>query len=103
MAQDRLQLQAVLEAIVGSTDRVYFQPPSNVQMQYPCVVYQRDGEDAEFADNVLYRHKQRYQITLIDRDPDSPLWAPIRQLPLCSFNRFFVADNLNHDVFTIFF
>jgi len=102
MAQDPLLLQALLEAIAGP-GHVYFQPPSNVQMQYPCIVYQRDGEDADYADNVLYRHKQRYQITVIDRNPDSPIPGQIRQLPYCSYNRFFTADNLNHDVFTIFF
>jgi hypothetical protein len=100
MARDRLDLQTILESI---TDNVYFQPPSNVQMKYPCIVYNRDAEDAKFADNVLYGHKQRYQVTVISQDPDSAIPGQIRQLPLCSFDRFFTADNLNHDVFTIFF
>ncbi len=98
----RLQLQALFEALLG-TRNVYFQPPSNVQMQYPCVVYQRDSDNAVFADNVPYRQLKRYQVTVIDRNPDSGIPDKVASLPLCSYDRFFTADNLNHDVFNIFF
>jgi hypothetical protein len=36
----RLQLQALLE---GVTEHVYFQPPTNLEMQYPCIMYVRDA------------------------------------------------------------
>ncbi len=98
----RLQLQALLEALLG-TSNVYFQPPSNVQIQYPCIVYKRDTADTVFADNAPYRYTKRYQITVIDRNPDSGIPNEVASLPLCSYDRFFTADNLNHDVFNIFF
>lgn len=98
----RLELQALLIELLGSGN-VYFQPPSNVQMQYPCIVYNRDSTSTDFANNHPYRNKKRYQVTVIDRDPDSDVPDKVEALPLCSFNRSFTADNLNHDVFNLFF
>jgi hypothetical protein len=72
-------------------------------MQYPCIVYNRDSADTEFADNTPYRYTKRYQVTVIDRNPDSGVPDKVAALPRCSYDRFFTADNLNHDVFNIFF
>lgn len=97
---DRLQLQSILEDI---TPNVYFQPPANVQMQYPCIRYERDRADTKFAGNSPYRYTKRYQVTVITLDPDSDIPDKVAALPLCTHQRFFVADNLNHDVYTLFF
>ena len=99
MAQ-RLQLQTLLEAIVPN---VYFQPPANVQMAYPCIVYARDFVDTRFAGNSPYNQTKRYQVTVIDRNPDSDIPDKVGQMPLCAYNSGFVADNLHHDVFRLFF
>ena len=98
----RLQLQSLLEDILGSRN-VYFQPPANVQMQYPCIIYERDSADTKFADDIPYRYTKRYQVTVVDRDPDSQIPDRIAALPLCSYSRFFTADDLNHDVYNLFF
>jgi hypothetical protein len=98
----RSELQTILEAVLG-TRNVYFQPPANVQMQYPCIVYNRDSANTQFAGNTPYRNTKRYQVTVIDRNPDSGIPDKVAVLPMCSYDRFFTADNLNHDVFTIFF
>lgn len=98
----RLELQALLVDILGSNN-VYFQPPPSVKMQYPCIVYNRDYEQANFADDKPYKHRKRYQVTIIDRNPDSEIPAKVAALPLCSFDRAFTADNLNHDVYRLFF
>ena len=96
----RVELQALLETLAPN---VYFQPPANIIMEYPCIVYKRDSAETEFADNSLYCHTKRYQVTVIDRDPDSPIPDEVAALPMTRFERFFTADNLNHDVFNIFF
>lgn len=72
-------------------------------MKYPCIVYQRDFESVIFADNAPYRNKTRYQITIIDQNPDSDIPDKVAKLPLCVFNRFFATDNLNHDIYNLFF
>jgi len=72
-------------------------------MQYPCVVYNRDDAITEFANNQPYAYTKRYQVTVIDRNPDSDIPDRIAALPLCIHHRFFVKDNLNHDVFNLYF
>ena len=98
----RLQLHEIFVEILGSTN-VYFQPPSNVEMKYPAIVYGRDYATTQFAGNLPYRHMKRYQVTYIDSNPDSPVPDKIAELPMCVFTRHFKADNLNHDIYNIYF
>lgn len=72
-------------------------------MKYPCIVYVRDKINTVFADNKPYKHKTRYQVTVIDQNPDSEIHYKVGELPLSSYDRFFTADNLNHDVYNLFF
>jgi hypothetical protein len=99
MAQ-RLQLHQLLETF---TDNVYFQPPTNIQLKYPCIIYKRDFADTQFADDKPYNRTLRYMITIIDRDPDSDIPDKVASIPMCLFNRFYTADNLNHDVYNLYF
>ena len=99
----RLDLHAILAEIVGDPLRVYFQAPTTMQMIYPCILYKRDYAKTEFANNLPYKHMKRYQITVMDLDPDSVIPAAVAALPMCIFDRFYTANNLNHDVYKIFF
>lgn len=96
----RLDLHHLLEEI---TTNVYFQPPTNIQLVYPCIIYKRDFADTKFADNAPYNHKKRYMITVIDANPDSELPDKVAALPMSLFNRFYTVDNLNHDVYSTYF
>lgn len=98
----RSELQTLLSEILG-TNNVYFQPPTNIVLKYPCIVYKRDLSETKFADNLPYSNMTRYQVTVIDENPDSAIPTKVAALPLCLFVRFYTADNLNHDVFNIFF
>lgn len=96
----RSDLQAIFKAL---TPHVYFQPPESFQMEYDCIVYRRDRESVRYADNALYKRMKRYEVTVISKSPDSPLPDLVAKLPLCSFDRFFTSDKLNHDVFNLYF
>jgi hypothetical protein len=72
-------------------------------MAYPCIVYQRDDLRTQFAGNRPYTSKWRYQVTLIDAKPENPALAKLAGLPLCEYNRHFVANKQNHDVFSLYF
>jgi hypothetical protein len=98
----RLQLQTLLEDLLGSRN-VYFQPPPNVAMLYPAIVYSRDYALTQHADNTPYKNTKRYMLTIIAKDPDSEIWDKVALLPMCIFARYFTADNLNHDIFNIYF
>lgn len=96
----RQALQSILLDIVPN---VYFQPPKNIEIIYPCIVYNRDKINTDFSGNLPYNRFRRYSLTVIDPEADSDLVTQVGALPRCVHDRFYTADNLNHDVFTIFF
>lgn len=81
---------------------VYFQPPTNVRMEYPCVVYSRRDMPKEHADNIGYIQTLVYDVTLIYKDPDSELPGKLIQMPKSYFDRHFVNENLYHDNFVVY-
>ncbi len=98
----RLKLHEILCEILGSRN-VYYQPPETVKMNYPAIVYGLDDMESTFADDGVYLLKRRYAVTVIDKNPDSPLVDKVAVLPSCRFNRHYEKDHLNHDVFTLYF
>lgn len=102
MDEKRLILHERLKKILGSNN-VYFQPPASITMKYPCIVYNRSTGDTSFADNNAYHFTKRYQITIIDQDPDSDIVDKMAMMPMCTFDRHYTADNLNHDIFNLYF
>jgi hypothetical protein len=102
MARQRTELQTILENVLGSRN-VYFQPPENYRIKYPCIIYTLDSMDSKYADNTRYFDKKSYMVTVIDKDPDSTIPDKICDIPMCRFSRFYTSDNLNHYVFIIYF
>lgn len=102
MEQRRLELHDKLVEVLGS-DHVYFQPPESLKLKYPAIVYSRDGIDNVDANNDIYYQKYMYMLTVIDKDPDSAIVERVSKLKYCSFDRHYTKDDLNHDVFTIFY
>jgi len=98
----RLELHSILKNLLGSNN-VYFQPPPTIKINYPCIIYRRDSDNTIFSDNNLYNRRIRYQVIYIDKNPDSEVPSKLSELPLSTFDRFYTADNLNHDVYKIFF
>ena len=72
-------------------------------MNYPCIVYRRSDIDTDFANDKPYNTYKRYQVIVIDTNPDSVLPDRVGKLPKCSFDRHFTADNLNHDVYNLYY
>ena len=99
---NRIELQSLLEDVLGSR-QVYFQPPANVTMKYPAIVYSRNRIDNTHANDEIYKQEISYSITVIDQNPDSEIVAKVSRLPMCRFDRHYKSDNLNHDVFTLYF
>ncbi len=98
----RVEFHEILVGLLGSR-YVYFQPPSTIKMNYPCIVYSLSNMDRKFADDQLYLDKDCYSVSVIDADPDSLTPKKIGRLPYSSFSTFFVVDNLNHTVFSVYY
>lgn len=97
----RIDLHNILIGILGSKN-VYFQPPPSVHLKYPCIIYERTRNSTRFADNIPYSVIRQYTITVIDSNPDSEIPDRIAGLSMCTMDRTYTADNLNHYVFNIY-
>lgn len=100
MAKTRLQLHEFLKSFA---DNVYFQPPNSTMMKYPAIVYRLNRSQKIYANNDPYLKYNQYLITVIDRNPDSPLAKQIEDLKMCAFDRSFTSDNLNHFVYVLYY
>lgn len=99
----RVELQKMLEQILGTTN-VYFQPPESVKMEYPAIIYEFDGYDCSYADDNLYKSKKKYRVTIVESNPESTINDKmVSKFSYCRFDRSYTADNLYHNSFTLFY
>ena len=101
----RLELDAKLRKVmkeISGVENVYFQPPKNLKLKYPALVYELSDIEIRAADDSVYSQHIFYDLIVIDRNPDSLLVFAISSIPKCKYGRHYVSDNLYHDTFTIF-
>ena len=98
----RYELNSLLKEILGS-DNVYYQPPENLKLNFPCIIYELNGKEVRFADNDKYTSMRRYSVTIVDKNPDSEIPERLEQLPLTRFNRRYVADNIYHCTYSLYY
>lgn len=99
---NRLELQELLEDLLGSRN-VYYGPPESVKMQYPAIVYSKERIDTRNANDSAYKETKQYKITVIDRKPDNEVIDKLLKLQYCKYDRYYKSDNLNHDVLTLYY
>ena len=104
LEEGRLELHERLCSLLGS-NQVYYQPPETIRMKYPAIVYDLYRINQRFADNLNYRIMPAYSVTIIDRTTDLG-WMDkmFEEFPnYCSLERTYVADNLVHYSFILFY
>lgn len=99
---DRLGLHSKLKELLESNN-VYYMPPENTKMEYDAIRYSKKTIWSRFANNAAYSMMDCYELIVIARKPDHPVIKKLLALPYCSYDRHYVADNLNHDVLTIYY
>lgn len=99
----RLELHEKLCELLGSRN-VYFQPPESIRMKYPAIRYNLTTGDTRYADNGVFIYKRRYEVTVIEKDPNIP-WDEkmLGAFEYCSFERAYPAENLNHWQFSLYY
>lgn len=98
----RLKLHEEFCKILG-TRNAYFQPPAKKSLSYPAIVYDIAGRDNLHANDAVYKQNTAYEVTVIDENPDSEIVKKVSMMPKCKWNRAFKSDNLNHEVFTLYY
>lgn len=100
--EKRLELHELLCEILGSRN-VYFQPPESIKMRYPAIVYSLEDISTKHANGNNYMITKKYMVTAIDSDPDSAIVEKMLTLKMCSFDRSYTSDGLNHYIFEIYY
>lgn len=73
LSERRSGLDALLRSIVKQrcgSENVYYQPPANLRMKYPCICYKLEKIRSPKADDRVYRQTFHYSVTGI-RQRDS--------------------------------
>ena len=97
----RLELDAELKAF---TDNLYYQPPSNIKLKYPCIIYNKNGIRTTYADDQIYKRHQQWQLMVIGTHPDDETAEQIMEhFEYCSINQYYTVDNLRHVTLTLFY
>lgn len=98
----REQLHAMFESALGSPN-VYYQPPANVEMKYPAIRYSLKNIDKMKANNGAYKMTRAYEVIVISKSPDCAAIEEILGWQYTQYDRHYVADNLHHDVITVYY
>nr|DAY44676.1 MAG TPA: tail completion protein [Caudoviricetes sp.] len=83
-------------------NRVYFQPPENLKIGYPAVVFHLSKIESYHASNAPYKGAKEYMVTLITKDPEPDAIDEILKIPYSSLDNTYISDGMNHFVFTIY-
>lgn len=95
-------LQITFEELLGSRN-VYYQPPTNLRMNYDAIRFELSTIDTRFANDKRYAMMNCYDVILITRLPDPEILYKILELPYTSLGRMYKADNLYHYPITIYY
>lgn len=99
------QRQKNLEALLKEhCDTVYFHPPTNVKLVYPCIIYDWVGGIKEAADNIGYKYTRQWSVLHITKSPidDTPMQM-LQTIAMSEFNRTYSVNGLIHTVINIYY
>lgn len=83
-------------------NRVYFQPPENLKIEYPAVVFHLSKIEIDRASDAPYKGAKEYSVTLITKDPEPDVIDEILKIPYSSLDTTYISDGMNHFVFTVY-
>lgn len=98
---NRLEFHNKLCDLLGSKN-CYFQPPSDILLKYPCIVYHEKDIIPIRADDMIYLSYYMFNVTWITKTAniDIPLKV-MKAFPLTKLDQIFASENLMHYVFII--
>lgn len=83
-------------------NRVYFQPPENLKIGYPAVIFHLSKVKIDHADDTPYKGAREYSVTLITKEPEPEVLDEILKIPYTTLDTTYIADGMNHFVFTTY-
>ena len=83
---------------------VYFQPPENVKLKFPALIYKLNRMDISHANDRPYAIRDRYNVLYITKTPDDEMveklaWA----FSTITNNTNYISDTLYHYSFDLYY
>jgi len=98
----RVDIQEKFKFLLGSNN-VYYQPPANLKMKYPAIVYSLDGLDVKRFDNTRLINKNCFSVTHIYRNESENLVETmLMNFEYISFDNRSIVDGIYNDHYTIY-
>lgn len=99
----RVSLQRKLESLGDATHKVYYQPPDDLNIIYPCIIYERSNIKNTSADDAVYQQSYSYNIIVAEQSPVSALVEDVSKLAGIRFLNHYIRNKIIYDSFTISF
>ena len=98
------EFSEILDSKLEQDKRAYFNPPESVRMKYPCIRYSKGEPNLKRANDAIYRNINKYEGVIIDPNPDTELPTKLlNRFRMCSLGKSYIADNLVHTPFTLYY
>lgn len=102
-SQNRLKLHKELKELLGNAN-VYFQPPENVKIKYPCIIYSKNAPRTRSSENKTYLVFDYYEIQLIEREAETDMDAKmLDHFSMIRVGRKYVYENLYHTTYSLYY
>lgn len=98
----RIHLDGILKQVAERNGNipVYYKPPSNMRLKYPCIVYSSSGIEEQKANNTSYLIHRRYEVTYLTQQVDHEAVAKdiADSVPYGYIIREYESDGIQHTV-----
>lgn len=95
--QVRRNLNNRVSSIAGPDVKLYFQPPTNVSLQFPSIVYRSTGTMDTYGNGKLYLRYYEFELVVITKDAESQLpYDLVDGLEYATITSQYQSDNLYH-------
>jgi hypothetical protein len=101
MDEERLILQAKLEEVFPECG-IFYNPPSNLLLEKPCIVYTLNKLDSTTANNLTYQTGALFQVTVLSNTPGLlDVDRMLKELPMSTHIRTFISEGIVNDIFRV--
>ena len=102
--ENRLFLHSLLQGAFPDVT-IYYRPPGNILLNYPCIVYERKALEPSFANTATYVIGTSYQVTFLSVLPGYSaaqlIYTLVGQSFVITSNDSYESDDIVHDVFNV--
>lgn len=102
--ENRLFLHSLLENVFPDVT-IYYRPPGDILLEYPCIKYERKGFEPSYANTSAYVVGSSYQIMFLSILPGYSnvqlFYDLVEQGLVITSNDSYENDDIVHDVFNV--